>query len=240
MIMRKKAVILLGLCLAISVSCSPLGPGRKVFFDFGTNDGQSTEFFFGTTRNVKDIPRLGGKLDSPIFGMGSHGAWEVHLFEANPRFHPQLLALKTTLLTSHPRTYVNVYNGTAISTADGEATFYLDDKIGREGATLIANHRRNFPVVVKTYGITTLFKDLYLQTDDYVVVKMDIEGAEFPVLIEVVSKGLLPLIDVLAVEWHDMNPTMNWGEPLKRKLTSQKECLQLILQNSNVQLLNWA
>ncbi|MFG2174078.1 FkbM family methyltransferase [Streptomyces niveus] len=37
---------------------------------------------------------------------------------------------------------------------------------------------------------------------DHVVVKMDIEGAEYPVLTKLIADGTLDLISVLYIEWH--------------------------------------
>ena len=52
----------------------------------------------------------------------------------------------------------------------------------------------------------TLFQNiLQLRDEDYVILKVDIEGAEFDLLRHIISNGLLHLIDILAVEWHDVN-----------------------------------
>ena len=37
---------------------------------------------------------------------------------------------------------------------------------------------------------------------DYVILKMDVEGAEHGILEQLVKRGVLPLIDVLAIECH--------------------------------------
>ncbi|MEU6718027.1 FkbM family methyltransferase [Nonomuraea sp. NPDC046802] len=45
--------------------------------------------------------------------------------------------------------------------------------------------------------------------DDDVIVKMDIEGAEYPVLTKLVADGTIDLISVLYIEWHyDRFPAM--------------------------------
>lgn len=49
--------------------------------------------------------------------------------------------------------------------------------------------------------------------DDHVVVKMDIEGAEYPVLTRLLDDGTINLISVLYVEWHyDRFPAMSRAE----------------------------
>ncbi|WP_204017580.1 FkbM family methyltransferase [Sphaerimonospora thailandensis] len=46
--------------------------------------------------------------------------------------------------------------------------------------------------------------------DDHVVVKMDIEGAEYPVLRKLVADGTINLISILYIEWHhDRFPAMS-------------------------------
>ena len=48
---------------------------------------------------------------------------------------------------------------------------------------------------------------------DRVVVKMDIEGAEYPVLAKLVDEGTINLISVLYIEWHyDRFPAMSRAE----------------------------
>ncbi|WP_411574217.1 FkbM family methyltransferase [Streptomyces fradiae] len=48
---------------------------------------------------------------------------------------------------------------------------------------------------------------------DHVVVKMDIEGAEYPVLAKLLAEGTVDLISVLYIEWHhDRFPAMNPAE----------------------------
>jgi hypothetical protein len=49
--------------------------------------------------------------------------------------------------------------------------------------------------------------------DDHVVVKMDIEGAEYPVLTKLLNDGTINLISVLYIEWHhDRFPAMRRAE----------------------------
>jgi hypothetical protein len=52
-----------------------------------------------------------------------------------------------------------------------------------------------------------------VERGDYVVVKMDIEGMEYEVLLQAIVSGLFDsLIDKIAVEWHHNNPYV-FGNP---------------------------
>merc|ERR1712080_730546 len=43
---------------------------------------------------------------------------------------------------------------------------------------------------------------LHFHEDDYLVVKLDVEGAEFPIINALLDRGLSGLVDVLVLECH--------------------------------------
>ena len=120
--------------------------------------------------------------------------------------------------------------------SDGNVTFHLDGQgQGSEGSSLMSNSKSVIPhnntITVKQIDVKRLFHHLlHLHDDDYVILKIDIEGAEFEVLRRIISHGMLHLIDILAAEWHDDN---GWvfgdNEELKKKYNKQHECINWIV-----------
>ena len=64
---------------------------------------------------------------------------------------------------------------------------------------------------------------------DFVVVKMDIEGSEYELLLDLMQKNVLRIIDQLAIE-HHLN-VMTFKTPL--------DVFNYILKKNKVQLINW-
>lgn len=89
--------------------------------------------------------------------------------------------------------------------------------------------------------IVSLLRKHHTTHEDFVVLKVDIEGAEFDVIRRLINAGMLNLIDVLAVEWHHDNPNIlgHSRESIDR-YTKQFECLNWMLNASDVTTQSWA
>lgn len=99
----------------------------------------------------------------------------------------------------------------AVWISDEPLNFYLATKWGpnyKGGSTLMSGHARDLAAVDYSNPITVQgfdFSKWILQNfspNDHVVVKMDIEGAEYPVLEKMCKDGSIELIDELIVEFH--------------------------------------
>ena len=66
--------------------------------------------------------------------------------------------------------------------------------------------------------------------DDYIVIKMDIEGAEYKVLPKMIEDGSIEYINSAYIEWHD------WFLPEYKSKTSE---LMKSLQAANVSIGSW-
>lgn len=95
---------------------------------------------------------------------------------------------------------------TAAWTYDGLIEFYID-KISSQfwGSSL----RKDHPRVIKSgsHALTVDSKDVAkiigkYSKNDFIVVKMDIEGAEYDLLMDFIKKGVLQLVDFMAIEFH--------------------------------------
>jgi len=173
---------------------------KKGFFDLGANTGDSVASFVGY------LPRaMGG---AALNHMGSNGGWEIYAFEANPVFNDPLHELQQKIL-NEGNNNLHLFNETAIWIYDGNITFYLDTVNKKNdfwGSSLLSDH----PDVKKSGGksVTVKCVDLHriivnnFDPDDTVIVKMDIEGAEWGILRYLFQRGTLAYIDELYVEPH--------------------------------------
>ena len=173
---------------------------RNVFLDLGTNNGLSVKQFI-------DVPVI-KKDDSYLEGYGALDGkkWEIYAVEANPYFNGMLQNLK------HYCEYlghtVNLYTETAAWIRNEKLIFYLDTVNTRYnfwGSSLLKQH----PDVVSSgfKNVTVNGIDIAeilakYSPDDEIVLKIDIEGSEYDLLLHLIKTGTLHLVDIIAVEFH--------------------------------------
>jgi hypothetical protein len=68
---------------------------------------------------------------------------------------------------------------------------------------------------------------------------MDIEGAEFQVLRRIIANNLLSLIDLLAVEWHDLNGMVLGEVSNAQEYKDQHQCINWIVEDAAVPTIEW-
>ena len=181
---------------------------RDIFIDLGANDGTSVgAFIFGSKQPSFGIGIDGShvnrnKLRSNVKGDKS---WHVYVFEANNKHTPKLEAQRSLMLDSKAVQSYSLYNGTAISISNGTLQFVLDDPSGGDASSTLMRESKSATHLVRsvpTVDILSLFRDIInVVSSDYVVMKIDIEGAEYSLLRRIIIQGLLPLIDKIAIEW---------------------------------------
>lgn len=160
--------------------------GPKIFIDCGFNQCKVMGLFAGA------LP------DFTFYG-----------FEANSNFRPQAENVQ--------RRFKNVrdMNFAAVSTKDGETSFFLAGaETGpniQEGSTMVMNkdaHQTDFnkPTLVPMVDFSRWLKDLAgnlpAGQTPFVALKMDIEGAEYDVLEDMVAREAIGAVDYLMVEFH--------------------------------------
>lgn len=136
-------------------------------------------------------------------------SWDVYAYEANPVFNEVLEETRKKVSQKHT---VHIYNETAAWTYDGTIDFFLDTVNKKRhfwGSSLNKNHpdvvqSGTVKITVKCHDIARLIKQYRL--DDLVVIKIDIEGAEYDLLLDFLRKDAFSLIDFIAVEFH---PSVN-------------------------------
>lgn len=192
---------------------------KCIFIDLGAADGNS----FGAWMSNK----YGDVGNCP-----SGGSYEAFLVEANPRFKGALDNLEKSHKTQD-KALVHSLAPNAAYMCEGKTSFYLDT-VNHEhnywGSSMSSNHHDvkesgYDQVTVSTVNLNKLLAENTIK-DDFVLVKMDVEGAEFDILPCLANSPHASLIDKMLVEYHPINtatkPT-TWGdiEEAKRKLTSK-------------------
>jgi len=175
-------------------------PRRHLFFEVGSNRGDVLRAFYSGK-----IPKfsVNPHWTFPVSGYNA-SEWEVFAFEASPTHRVALEALEA----AHPLLHISI--AAAWSDANSSIRLSIDDtKTGMRRAQWGSSVVRDWGQMggsSKTVDVPTVdFASFVARTvcpQDHVVVKMNIEGAEFAVVPHLIDKGLLCLIDDLDFYWH--------------------------------------
>jgi FkbM family methyltransferase len=177
---------------------------RKIFLDCGSNKGQ------------------GFKKFREFYGMDS--SWEAYLFEPTKELNKILTARYAG------ESWVHCLNK-AVWTQDGKIDFFISyddggssifkDVAESTGATMRKMQAGKRGIVNQSsedfkrysgsekifYSVDSVDFSLLVQRlsrpDDYIVIKMDIEGAEYKVLRKMLADGIFRLIDEIYIEFHE-------------------------------------
>jgi len=169
---------------------------KCIFVDLGAADGNSFHAFLNGD--------YGALANCP-----SGGAWEALLVEANPRFKAPL----EQAVARFPDT-VKAFTATAAYMCEGQTSFFLDTTTTAHnywGSSMASNHpdvvnSGKQKVTVNTLNLNRLLLEQTIP-GDYVLVKMDIEGAEFDIVPCLSNSPSVALMDALWMEQHDPS----WG-----------------------------
>ena len=135
---------------------------------------------------------------------------DIYLFEANPIFNPALIRAKEKYDALGIN--VNIFPSTVVDVKDGTRTFFLDTVNTDHdfwGSSIYATH----PDAVSSNSNGTVLTSINLSRwllmntlpRDFVVVKMDVEGAEYELIPHMVEMGVWTVVDHLFIEWHAIN-----------------------------------
>jgi FkbM family methyltransferase len=170
---------------------------RKIFIDCGAFDGCSVRMFLDIYPNSKEF--------------------EIYSFEPNPnlaKYHP--------VSPSH-------FSNKAVWIREGEKNFYIHGTSG--GSTIIrekskhnnrkaAKKPKDFSMgkrrKVQCLDLSNWIKKNF-KKEDYIILKMDIEGAEYPVLHKMIEDGSITYINQLYCEWHIERCGVSRKEDIKLK-----------------------
>ena len=180
----------------------------KVFIDAGAYDGDTVKQFFNWG-----------------FMIGNPKSFKVYAFEPNPNMKKQLedIASQHTNVTYVPK---------AVWVEDTEIEFAVDTTPTPLGSTVMpgkVNIWEHFgKVTVEAIDFSEWLKQF---KNDEVTIKMDIEGAEFPVLEKMITDGTIFIPKRLMVEFHP-NKVREYTTTYKNELVEK-------IQKMGVPLVEW-
>jgi len=157
---------------------------KCIFIDLGAAGGNTLETWMQDGYGpVKNCP---------------HGDWEAFLVEANPDFSNKLNALQRNLGGK-----VHSLASTAAYTCDGTTTFSIDPDVAHDhwGSSMEHAFVGSKQFTVDTVNVNKLITENTIP-GDWVVLKVDIEGAEYEVIPCLAKSPGAKLVDQLFLEEH--------------------------------------
>lgn len=154
---------------------------KKVFIDGGARVGETLETFLVTREDLNGC--------------------DAYLFECNSDHRTVLESLQA----SYPQYTLHVKEE-ALWTSNESLNFYMSkDRWGDLGCTLDPTKQEALdlhnPRKVTAIRLSDFINSL--DSDSYIIVKLDIEGAEYEVVQDLIQTGAIECIKELYVEWHD-------------------------------------
>jgi FkbM family methyltransferase len=196
----------------------------KIFIDGGTHYGQGLQQFMQMYNITSD--------------------WKIHTFEANPVTYNHFLNKNAQLLQSIE---INHYNK-ALSNVNDTVTIYqetppYEDNSGL-GSSIISldqwnpwdgTLRENFKTSadVECINLSEFILNNFSK-EDFIVVKLDIEGSEYNVLESLIDSKAIDYINDLYVEFHSRFFT-NSDEILRREINIK----EFLKNHTQVKLTEW-
>ncbi len=153
---------------------------RKVYIDGGAHYGDSILAFLGKQTRLGDH----------FLKRDDASRYEIHAFEPASML-PQLRTLASFL----PQ--IRVIEA-ALWDADGSVDFSPD---GVTGHVMPSGETDDRQIEVPCVRFSRWLRENFAP-EDYLVVKLDIEGSEFVVLADLIEQDMIGWIDELYVEWH--------------------------------------
>lgn len=168
---------------------------KKIFIDGGARIGESIEILLDKREDLKGC--------------------DVYMFECNDAHHQTLYDIQ-----KNNKNYNFIIRTEALWNHDGESDFFISiDQWGDLGCTLDPSKREKLdfsnPKKVKTIKFSDFVNQF--EDDDYIVIKLDIEGAEYNVVEDLIQTGVIKKVNELFIEWHDHFFTKN-SHNLKQQL----------------------
>ena len=234
---------MMGLALPLAAgACKRIDSGQVnarcshgTFIDVGANRGDTLAAFYASSAVgglFSPVLRLSGSTQTP---------WSfcTYSFEANPMWTATLLESAQAALpnvSAHGGS-LTVCTETAVTAGDAgpEVTLYVDPRLTAGSATIV-REKMNIPKHARRDVVSTLDLPRWLANHTRakaqrrftggmmtpVILKMDIEGAEYSIMRELVSSGFMcHNVDVLVVEWHRGKLNASLAVPLEVDTTLQ-------------------
>jgi len=130
----------------------------------------------------------------------------------------------------------------AVSDTDGVIEYFEPETWGKNykgGTTIVANKRAmgksyDMPKTAPAINFSAWLQKEFT-SDDFLFVKMDIEGGEYDVIESLMDSKAIDLISVLAVEWH----AEKFAEPQASRYRSIEAKIKQYGQGNRITVLDW-
>jgi len=215
------------------------GVGRNVFLDCGACQGDTLEMFF----HKGSIPgRITLNAEFRIPFEYDPSTFTVYAFEANPQHSPTLTKLerqfknlqviKETALWTHEST-VELMIPTMYDPPEGST----QAPNPHQGASLLGSHRDLAKgmkkVSVPTIDFSAWVRE-HIKATDFVMMKMNMEGAEYEVLRKMIWEGTLNLVNKAWIWFHSYALPDGWPKDFDRVVNhlmqTKSSCTEMIYQ----------
>lgn len=194
---------------------------RKFLLDGGTHLGQG----------LKQIMRQHSVDDS----------WQIHTWEANPYTWSKYQEKNSSgLINSYNQALSDHYGMITVNIETAETKYQKGLAPIGQGTSILDLERWQAGPHIGTFqekcAVPCIDFAGWIEThctkEDFIVCKLDIEGAEYQVLDKMNKTGVLGWIDHLYVEWHAR--MINDAE-----LLAQEQRLRAIIQTLDINLVEW-
>jgi FkbM family methyltransferase len=161
--------------------------------------------------------RIGEALPEFLDGREDMRGCEVLLFECNPNHEYTLKEL-----ASVRKDYQITVHTEALWNEDGFSQLYRSiDQWGDLGCTLNSDKTEKLdlanPIPIRTIRLSRLLNEI--GPADWIILKLDIEGAEYEVVKDLIETDSIRLVNEIHIEWHDhFFPHRNFEE-LRQQLS---------------------
>lgn len=222
-----------------SAASIPCAHPQKIFLDVGANRGDVLRIFYNLGEQPEDSNNRQWK-----FGIRDYqpSEWRVIALEASPRMADALHQLQQ----QYPNLEVHV--PVAAWTADNQRIpLGIDDtteeqkgwlagsKHGEWGSSVFQN-ATDTVVTVPTIDLSRFVREtVRCPQQDTVYLKMNVEGAEFPVIRHMMAQGTLCLVSHVDIYWHShLMPEEERTMWRKKFIPLVREYIQHVCSNTKI------
>lgn len=160
---------------------------KYVFIDLGAYNGDSVKEFL----NIGKEKPTQGFLENVTLPVDT-SVFEIYAFEPNSKFKDCFNQFNNV-----------IFSNKVALTYDGTVSFAIDQTDNPMGSTAESSKTSIYDTMphaeLECFDFSNWIKQF---SNDYVIVKMDIEGSEFPVLYKMISENTHKIMSKLWVEMH--------------------------------------
>ncbi|KAJ3082559.1 hypothetical protein HK102_001603, partial [Quaeritorhiza haematococci] len=175
---------------------------RNVYVDLGATNGDSFRAFLNDSS-------ARWRMEFPKPFDVEYDEFECFLFEANPVWKKALEGVKKEFTEKRRERPVKVtaFPGTVVHVRDGKVDMLIDtwttehDEWASTSPNPTRGTQQSGVITLPSVDIASWLLRNFAR-EDFVIVKMDLEGAEFEVLPHIFRSKAFRVVDVLLVEWH--------------------------------------